>query len=186
MSVYKYQLGKTLPVYFLLGCGAAFFVVLWAVIIPPSETRTFPFFIWFVLYTPPAMFLVGALLGFLTYRPIGIGDEGIATFMFGKQRQFLAWSAVTKVERVRFYHSPTMRFRHEFWVHADRSRIRFDDYIGHLDRLLERLNGYITEHHIPAFEVDRGRETRRAPVATLADIAQGKSLDGVRTPTAKF
>jgi hypothetical protein len=106
--------------------------------------------------------------------------------MFGRQRKYLAWPSVTKIERVRFYDSATMRFRFEFWVQANRSYIRFDDYVDHLDSLLEGLNGYIAQHHIPAFEVDRGRETRRAPIATLADIAQGKSLNGVRTPTTKF
>ncbi|MFI4973114.1 MAG: hypothetical protein ACHP84_01085 [Caulobacterales bacterium] len=138
------------------------------------------------MFLLPVTSALSALMFFLIWLPVGIGDEGIGTFMFGQQRKFLAWASVTKVERVRFYDSPTMRFRFEFWIHADRSRIRFDDYIDHLDRLLERLNGYITQHHIPAFEVDRGRETRRAPVATLADIAQGKNIDGVRTPTAKF
>jgi hypothetical protein len=132
------------------------------------------------------MFLAGALLGFLLWRPISIGDEGIATLMFGKQQKLLSWSSVTQVERVKVYSRWAAKFRNEYWIYAGGSRIVFDDYIERLDRLVERLNGYITEYHIPAFEVDRARETSKAPVATLADIAQGKSLDGVRTPTAKF
>lgn len=186
VKIYKYRTKPISVAYAILFIAFLVTGSVPMVIIHSEGLKALPLFAWCVLFLLPVTSVLSALMFFLIWLPVGIGDEGIATFMFGKRRKFLTWTSVAKVERVRFYDSPTMRFRFEFWVHADGTRIRFDDYIDHLDRLVEKLNGYIAEHHIPAFEVDRGRETRRAPVETLADIAQGKGLDGVRAPTAKF
>jgi len=79
-----------------------------------------------------------------------------------------------------------MKYRIEFAIYGDNDCIRFDNYIECLERLLDKLNDQIAKYQIPVFEVDRGRETRRAPVATLVAVAQGKSLDGMRTPATKL
>lgn len=175
-----------MPIYLSTIGGAFFFSFIIIKMMKDLGAHFIPLAWLGVLFTLPLMFLAGASLAFFAMRPVGIGDEGVATFMFGRRWRLLPWSDVKSVERIRVYDTSTLRMRSDFLVRTCGSTIRFDEYLENADRLIDKLNFYIEKYQIPAFEVDRGRETRRAPIAGVVDILQGNSQDGVRTPTTRF
>jgi hypothetical protein len=136
----------------------------------------------------PVMSLGGVLVCYLRSRPLGIGDDGIATFMLGRRWKFIDWRSVKKVEKFRVYDSFFYEYRRVFLVSADGARIRFDDWIGDLPSLLAMLNGYVAQYRIPAFAVDRGRDTLRKISSSATDTATRKKLlnDGIRTPVTEL
>jgi hypothetical protein len=194
-NVYKYDVKKTWLGYFASIGGAVFFFVVFSYVLSSPAAHSAPLPAVITLYMLPVLFLVGAALSFWLMRPVSVSDAGIETFMFGKRYQFIDWASVTRIERELAYSSFDMQFHHTVqiynkskggWRRDKNSPICFGDYIKHLDRLLEDLNAYIVKYDIPTFDVDRRRETRRAPIFTIADMVQGKSLDGVSTPTETF
>jgi len=153
-----------------------------------GSLEVLPLFAWCVLFLMPAMSLGGMLVFYLRCRPLGIGDEGIATFMLGRRWKFIDWHNVKKVEKFRVYDSFFYEYRRVFLVSADGARIRFDDWIGDLPNLLATMNGYIAKYQIPVFAVDRGRDTLRGISGSAMDsIAQKKLLrEGVRTTVSQL
>jgi hypothetical protein len=195
VNVYKYDAAKTWLVYFFTLGGPALLAVFFSVLLHNYRYGPIPLQAIILAYALPMIGLATALMAFWLMRPVGVGDAGIETFMFGRRYGFIDWASVARIERTLVYESFDMKFRHQVWIYSKssrkwhytrNSRIYLDDYIKHLDRLLEELNGYILKYDIPTFDVDRRRETRRAPIFTIADMVQGKSLDGVSTPTDGF
>jgi hypothetical protein len=141
-------------------------------------------YVWIMMLALPVLFVLGLIIYFLKARPIGLSEEGVTNYLFGRRRKFIAWNAITKIERNRFYDTSYFMYRYEFWITANDTKIRFDDWIEDLPTLVTILNRYIAEYQIPAFSVDRGRDTlQKAP-----NVAERRKMfrDGVRTSVSSF
>lgn len=185
-EIYNYKWRSVSHVYVLSGIGLIFFCALFFMVAHSKAASTLPFPAWFALSLMPLACAGVAFSAYLMWRPIGIDDEGITSFLPGGRRKLLRWSSIKKIDRVKFYDNSAMRNRFQFMIYADGGRIRFDDYIDHIDTLTSSLNDYIEKYQIDSFDIDRVRATRKTPASTLADVARNKDLNGVRTPTTKF
>ena len=186
MKRYAYKPPYTSPLYFSTLGGGAILSGLLIDMLHDLPSGEIPLRWALVLWLLPAMLLGGGILIFFVLRPVGITDEGIATFLFGKMR-LTAWPKISKVEKVRRYDTSTMRMKSEIRVYVGRRKVAmFNSYIDDFDRLIDKLNIYIAQYNIPAFDINQERESLLTPIAGVAELAQGKSLDGVSTPKSKF
>ena len=147
-----------------------------------------PLYGWCILFMMPVIFVGGLALLYLRSRPLGIGDEGIATFIFGRKWKFIDWPHVTKVERFRIYDSFFYTYRHVFLVYSNGARIRFDDWIDKLPTIIATLNVYIARYRIPAFSIDRGRNAlhRNSSLVIDSSTRNGLTHDDGRTSVTEL
>lgn len=190
LRIFKYRSQRLRIIYVVMICAVMVFGYLPFLVgfKNVGSLKILPLYAWIVLFMMPVLSIFFLALVYLRSRPLGIGDDGIATFMFGRRWKFIDWHSVKKVEKFRVYDSFFYEYRRVFLVSADGARIRFDDWIGDLPSLLTTLNGYIAQYRIPAFAVDRGRDTLRKISSSAADTATRKKLlnDGIRTSVTEL
>ena len=140
-----------------------------------------PLYGWGLLLLMPVAFLVGLLAYYLRYRPIGVDNDGVSTFILRRRWKFITWHEVTQIEKFRVYDSFYYRYQSVFLISARNSRVRFDDWIENPQELVDMVNEKIAEYKIPTFFVDRGRDTL-AKITDLSASQEQKKLlrDGVR------
>lgn len=133
----------------------------------------------------PTMSLIGTVYVYFLYRPIGINEQGVVTFLRGRQRKFIAWKDVQRIEKIRSYDNLFNRYVNEYSIRSATTRIFFSEWIHDLPDLVVTINRYIVEYRIPAFFVDRGRDTLRTLAQATTSKAERQKIrreGGVRTP----
>jgi hypothetical protein len=134
------------------------------------------------------MGLLALVYTFWRARPLGANDNGVITFLFKRTWKQIKWTNINSIEKRRIYNSVFYVYRFEFVIFSERTQIRFDDWIGDLSDLIAVLNFYIKRHNIPAFSVDRGRDTLQKISRLETDRTRRRKLlnEGVRVPVAEL
>jgi hypothetical protein len=185
MALYKY---KTIPTrfrYVLLCTTALFFGVLLAFSFASDGIGTIPLVGW-GLFLLPIIFLLAAIAAFLSWRPIAINEDRIEALFAGNPTRTIQWNEAVSVEKIRYYSSASSKFRSQILIRSNKTIIGFDDFLKDFPGALAELNIYISRYNIPAYSVNRSKLEARAPIHTLLDIAEGKSLDGERARETKL
>jgi hypothetical protein len=186
LKIYTYDSPYLRVIYatFVIGIAGLSWVAYFVINGELSRNRAVSFEVWFMMCALPVVFTGGLMIYFFKARPIGLSEEGISNYLFWRRRKFIDWNAITKVEMVRFYSTSYYMYRYVFRVWGNGICIRFDDWIEDLPSLLAILNSNIAKHKIPAFSVDRGRDTLRK----ATNVAERRKMfrDGVRTPVSEF
>lgn len=124
---------------------------------------------------------------FKTSREIVVDDDGIAALAFGRAWKFIPWSEIAAIERIRrpmVTEWNTWREGYEFVIHGRQAdEIHLIDNITCLNVLLNVLNRYIEQYHIPLVAFDRGSDTRPKIRATTPDREERRRLlrEGYKT-----
>lgn len=120
-------------------------------------------------------------------RPLVIDETGITALANGKIWKSIAWSDVTRIERIRtiIYLQLGTRYGYEFVIAGphDEIEIKLDDTISDFPVLLNTLNFYVQRHQIPLLARDKGEDTRAKIKATVKDKQERKKLlqEGVQS-----
>lgn len=144
-----------------------------------------PLMAWFILTIYFAAAMVALGYSFWVWCPTAIDEDGISKIFFGRTSALL-WKDIVNIEKINFYYRPTEKYRFKISIKSSKKTISFDDYISGLSELIEFVNRKIEQYKIPTFDIDRGDETRKAPIVLLTAVARGETLGGARKPTAKI
>ena len=140
----------------------------------------------FVLFIA-AFINVGFFIVFRQNAAIGIDDEGIKTYYFGRWGKCLKWPEIDRIRRVYEYDPSSYRFVTRYFVHtrdsasreyflgrmlanspSPRGAILFDGYIVGLRRLLDRINQYARRYNVPLEATDKQKDGTKASAVSVA------------------
>lgn len=119
-----------------------------------------------------------ARFSFVKQRPIVIDETGITALSFGKTWKFIAWSEVTRIERLRKMIILQIGYKngYEFTIVGPHAEIILDETISDFPTLLSALNFYVQRYQIPLSARDRGTDTLDQIKATVKDKQERKKL----------
>jgi hypothetical protein len=142
----------------------------------------------FVLFIA-AFINIGFFIVFRQNAAIGIDNEGIKTYYFGRWGKCLKWREIDRIRRVYEYDPSSYRFVTRYFVHtresapheyfmarmlansqSPRGAILFDGYLVNLRRLLDRINEYARQYNVPLEATDKQNGGTKAPTVRIAAL----------------
>jgi hypothetical protein len=124
---------------------------------------------------------------FASYRPIKVDDSAITAVIGTHAFRRIPWSEVSYLEKSRWFDQIKSRYRVTYSIIGVRAKIKFQEELVELPRLLDNLNAQAIKNGIEIVSLDYGLDTRRAALASENDPRKRRDIRrGVRTKLLRF
>jgi hypothetical protein len=118
------------------------------------------------------------------HSPIRVAHDRLKQYIFGMPLRSICFEEITKLEKIRKWHSGLNYYYNEVAVITAKRAICFRDYINEYGTLADILNKLILQRKIPLEFVDRGPDSIRR-LSTASERRQAQKL-GIRRTVAQL